>query len=251
MAKSYYSPNFNELERDINAIVKNNGKTYRLHNILYYCQNQFEQIELTNQRMLYVGVGNGFDVITNLIKNQNITITGVDPYISTDGNDDIDYNNLVELRSECGLDSRLTIIKTTIQEYCEKSDTNKYDIIVINDVLHHMYVSKERISLSEHFQDCSKMFSKLLNIASKECKLIIGDVRNYGIVPLLKKINAIDISVDYSTKQMPEEWEQAAISGGWIPVFTKFYVPFRFKKYRKYVPEIFSDRYIIHLKNPS
>ena len=116
---------------------------------------------------LFVGVGHGHDVLMHLINGYIKKADGVDPYFALDGNDDLDYSNLINLTQDLGLSDRLTIYKKTIQTYLDNCKKN-YDLIVLPDVLHHIFVTEKLLNHSEWFDECVDLFQGFYGFMESE-----------------------------------------------------------------------------------
>ena len=136
---------------------------------------------------LFVGVGHGHDVLMHLINGYVDKVDGVDPYYALDGNDDLDYENLVNLTQDLGLNERLTIYKETIQTYLSNCKKN-YDLIVLPDVLHHIFVTEklalktmldvESDELTEAMMLAEKVGNSIYRIEWDGDKLLISSTKN-------------------------------------------------------------------------
>jgi len=178
---------------------------------------------------LFVGVGHGHDVLMHLINGYIKKADGVDPYFALDGNDDLDYSNLINLTQDLGLSDRLTIYKKTIQTYLDNCKKN-YDLIVLPDVLHHIFVTEKLLNHSEWFDECVDLFQGFYKITNNECDLLISDAPRFGLRANLAKKRIIKSHVDYKTKQPSEQWRLAVEKAGWTYQSTEFYIPYAFRQ---------------------
>ena len=182
----------------------------------------------TPKSTLYVGVGHGFDALLALRANSTERITGVDPYIDADGNDNADYGHLIDLIGEFRMNERFVVERTSIQEYLARS-TEIFDLIVCNDVLHHIFWTEELLTESRFFPDAIDLFSGLRSVSRSDATLVVADVERHGLRQLLSNTGVIDTSVVYRAKQPREEWCRAAVEAGWVRAGETNYVPWAFR----------------------
>ena len=177
------------------------------------------------RRALYVGVGHGLDALLALADGVAEKVTGVDPFIATHGNDDDDYETLVELIADLGLASRFDLHRSTIEDY-RPARGKQADLVIINDVLHHIFETKEVLSRSSMFKDAVALLERLKEISAPNARLVIGDVSRHGIRPLLGRWGLLHHWIDYRTKQNWREWDAAAQTAGWKNGSIRNYTPY-------------------------
>lgn len=204
-------------------------------------------------KVLFVGVGHGHDALLALAENKAEVVVGVDPYIAEDGNDNEDYDELVALIDELDLTHRFILHKETIQGFLERN-TDVYDLIVIPDVLHHIFVTCESLAQSQLFHEAKALFRQLRMIsATPDSVLAISEAYRFGLRPWLSKKGFIAGHIDYFTKQSPDQWGHAAASGGWQCIESRVYVPFALRKLswllrRSVLRWVFATRYFSYYK---
>lgn len=204
-------------------------------------------------KVLFVGVGHGHDALLALLENKTDVVVGVDPFIAEDGNDDEDYDELVALINELNLTNRFFLHKETIQSFLEKT-SEVYDLIIITDVLHHIFVTCEPLSQSQCFHVAKALFGQLrMAAAAPNSVLAISEAYRFGLRPWLSRKGLIEGHVDYHTKQSPSQWEYAATAGGWKYIETRVYVPFALRKLswllrRSALRWVFATRYCSYYK---
>ncbi|WKZ56982.1 MAG: hypothetical protein QY326_09640 [Bdellovibrionota bacterium] len=177
------------------------------------------------EHALVVGVGHGHDAVMALLDDQVRLLDGVDPYISDDGNDDDDFNELLSLIEATGLQRRMFVHRTTIDEHLSAT-TQHYDLIVINDVLHHLFLTRSRLESSQLFERAVHLAAALRKVASDDCTLTICDVERHGMRQLLYRMGLMRSWVDFSTKQHWGSWVRAFKESGWQLHSKRNYVPF-------------------------
>ena len=182
----------------------------------------FRDLELPFSNVLYVGIGHGLDAVLNLVTSRFGSVTGVDPYLETDGNGDIDYDNLLELRQRLGLEHRLHVFRQTIQEFLQATPCT-FDLVVIMDVLHHMFVTTARLNESDLKDEAVGLFRLLRQRCKKN--LVVLECERHGLRPLVERHGILRGHIDYSTKQCWQEWDAVIRTGG-----------FRFLRKRNYIP---------------
>lgn len=177
---------------------------------------------------LYVGVGHGHDALAALLGGRVGQIVGVDPYISSHGNGDRDYRELEEFIATAGLGERFRVVRTTVQKFLEQTD-ERFDIVVCNDVLHHIFVTKERLSESAELGLARDLFSRFKDATSASGRLLVSEVQRNGIRPWLHNLGVLPGCVNYRTKQSWKQWRKAIEAGGWQMDCLDNYLPYAFR----------------------
>ena len=201
---------------------------------------------------LFVGVGHGHDALIQLLLNRIQIIDGVDPFYADDGNDDSDYTELLTLVEDLQLKERFTVFKDEIQSFLEKP-TRNYDLIVLPDVLHHIFVTKKKLDRTVQFTQCVDLFKQLASVSRENGTLIISDAPRTGLRCVMVNCGVIKSSVDYSTKQDSEQWVRAATLAGWKFEYRKNYVPYALRSIAHLLmmpplPWFYSDHYSVRLR---
>ena len=91
----------------IDAVIsrgKRRGLTGDVVRLRYANDCFYNSVEQPSESVLYVGVGHGLDALLTLNDGLVNNITGVDPFIGEHGNDDEDYESLLNwlFRRICG-----------------------------------------------------------------------------------------------------------------------------------------------------
>ena len=218
-----------------------------------YALNEFLDINTPSlaKRALFIGVGQGHNAILAMLEGRIENIDGVDPYVGSDGNDDYDYYELKKLISLYKLDDNFFIHKESIEEFLLKNK-NKYDLIVIEDVLHHIFVTCELLSKSILYESSKKLFWDLWEASSKGCILAIAESPRNGLRPFLVKNRLLRESVDYSTKQPSIEWCKVA-NKKWSFISYKNYIPYSLRKCKlllkyRFISPLFATKYFLYFR---
>lgn len=204
-------------------------------------------------RTLYVGVGHGFDALLALQAGLTGKITGVDPYVDTDGNDSEDYGQLIEIIAEFNMQDCFVVERTTIQDYLD-SHREKFDLILCNDVLHHIFWTEKYLTRSEYFSDAVRLFRDLRAATEPGGSLVVADVERHGLRQILASLGVLSTSVDYGAKQPRREWCRAATEAGWVSADQTNYVPWALRHQAKVWAGILGrytlcDKYLLHFSN--
>lgn len=199
--------------------------------------------------ILVVGVGHGHDIMTALADGLLSSATGVDPFIESDGNGDVDYSELLELIQKTGMNDRCRVVRSTIQEHLATSDM-KYDLVLAADVLHHIFVTRERLVNSEQYESAIALFSELYKVTEPWGRMIISETSRLGLRPQLTNWGVLKGCVDYRTKQNQGQWTRAVESAGWRRCLLRNYYPFAFKACATFLPGPLGrysvcDRYVL------
>lgn len=176
---------------------------------------------------LFIGVGHGHDALLSLANGNIERVVGVDPYIESDGNGDEDYRDLIEAIRDYGLGERFAVHKATIEEFLDYNNES-FDLIVIADVLHHIFVTRDRLVKSSLFDDARSLFRSLKE-AAPGGYLAISDVQRYGLRPWATRLGILKGNVNYATKQSHWQWDRAIVEAGWARIGMKNYIPYRLR----------------------
>lgn len=218
-----------------------------------YANNYIYPVKDTIEKALYVGIGHGQDAIIALLDNKVKKIIGVDPYISEDGNDDIDYKELNELILQCNLSERIEIHRTTVQDYMRSDANNKFDLIIFNDVLHHIFWTEKLLDQSEYYNGAVELFSMISSLLNDDGMVVVADVVRTGIRPLMVTLGLINTAVVYKAKQPSSQWSKAA-SSSFRLLKRRAYIPYMFRKIRTIIPGTIaivsglSDKYFLYFQ---
>ncbi len=198
---------------------------------------------------LVVGVGHGHDALLSLLDGRFERADGVDPYHADHGNDSTDHQHLLALISELGLTARFEVHRMEIQDFlasCER----RYDLILLPDVLHHIFVTDQPLRKSALYAPCRTLFGALRGVAAPGAVLAISDAPRSGLRPSLVRHGVLRSTVDYRTKQAAEEWRAAAQEAGWRFESADPYVPYALRHLRGLLkwpplPWLYADRYFL------
>lgn len=179
-------------------------------------------------RVLYVGVGNGFDAILALHDGLCDRIVGVDPYVESDGSGEEDYKTLRGLIEDQGYGDQLTVERQPIQEYLAAPD-GRFDLIICSQVLHHIFWMTERLTRSQRLAEAQALFADLYRAAVPSGRFVIAETSRHGLRPLLCNLELIRTPVDYHAKQDWRDWDRAIRAGGWRQTSLTNYVPYRLR----------------------
>lgn len=153
---------------------------------------------------LFVGVGHGHDAIIQMLLSRIQKVDGVDPFFPKDGNDDTDYVALLSLIKDLDSQGRFSVHKEIIQDYL-KTCRKKFDLIVLPDVLHHIFVTEERLDRTALHDQCVNLFRRLASVSNESGVMIISDAPRSGLRCALANHGFINSAVNYKTKGNPPE----------------------------------------------
>ena len=203
---------------------------------------------------LYVGVGHGHFALLSLLDEIADNIVGVDPYYDKDGNSEYEYEELISTINELKLEKRFKVVKSTVEEYLESVINERFDLIVLSDVLHHIYDSRVLLTESSSWHECIKLFSKLKDNSEPGAVMTIHELQRHGLRPWLARIGIINSNINYDKKQNERQWIKAAKQGGWKLDRIDTYIPHSCRNWGwlfnnwlgRYT---LSNRYTIYFKN--
>lgn len=177
------------------------------------------------EKVLFVGIGHGHDAILALIDDIVANAVGVDPYISSHGNDAGDMHSLLNLIETYKLSNRFTLVRSTVEDYLNESEKH-FDAVICGDVLHHIFESSELLGHSQMFYSAVGLFERFFQTTNEHGQLLISDVHRYGLRPFLHNHVILHGKVNYKTKQPWKEWTKAAQQAGWRLQKLKTYIPY-------------------------
>jgi SAM-dependent methyltransferase len=136
-----------------------------------------------------------------------------------------------------------------MQEYTGQ----QFDLVVINDVMHHMFETRHRLRKSHLRSDVESFFAQLLKRVRPGGCVIISDVYRFGLRQMLAMGGVRMTDVYYESKQSPREWSDAANAAGWTIDAVIDYIPYRVSRiipraFASLVRYSISDRYQIVLR---
>jgi SAM-dependent methyltransferase len=181
--------------------------------------------------VLNVGVGHGHDAILALLDGSVANVLGVDPYIATAGNSNVDYQELLALIDAYDLADHFAVERNTIENYLD-NNTESFDLIILSNLLHHVFVTEKPLSRSDCFSAAVELFKNLAAASNPGGMLVISDAQRHGIRPFLSNLGVLKGSVDYQTKQSWSEWNKAVTRAGWALNKVQNYIPYGFRKQR-------------------
>jgi hypothetical protein len=216
------------------ARAKKRGLTGDFARLRYANGYIFDRSSTRPRYVLYVGIGHGLDALLALLDGKCTAVVGVDPYVAADGNDEEDYSDLITLIKDLKLGDRFEVHRKTIAVYLATSHPVA-DRIIVNDVLHHIFLTTEPLRQSELFERVQTLFAMLRKVAGSNTKLIVGDVSRTGMRPVLGRLGLYHASIKYRTKQNWREWDAAISAAGWRRQCLIDYVPYRLRHIRRWL----------------
>lgn len=214
------------LSQSIKKRAKRRGLTTSLEKMLYANEVALDGLKRAFSKVLCVGVGHGHDVLLNLITSRFETAVGVDPFIEAEGNDDLDYQELLSNINQFTLQHRFLVRRQTIQDFLQNC-TDQFDLVVIADVLHHVFQTTQVLSKSPHYRQSLELFKSLRQVCS--AYLVVSDVERFGLLPFLHRKRIVKGQVDYTTKQSWQEWDACIRQGGFRFLAKRNYVPYQLR----------------------
>lgn len=206
------------------------------------------------ERVLFVGVGHGFDALRALQSGRVSVAVGVDPYFGDHGNDEGDLDTLVKLAGRMGLAERLSVHRMAVQEYL-RDNREPFTGMVVFDVLHHIFEDSRNLRSTSRWRELVD-FMRLLHAGlAPGGGVLIQETEPVGLRQLATRMGWLKGTVDYSTKQSWRVWAGAASKAGFEVKKRTTYVPFALRRLRPLfcgLPGLYtvSDRSVITLRKP-
>ena len=216
------------LETAIEARATRSGVNVGITRLRYYNRYLYARVQSSRPSVLYVGVGDGFDAVLALNDGLCESIVGVDPYIASDGNGDAEYAALQSLIVECELELQASVHRMRIEEY-SAVEPSGFDLIICNQVLHHIFWTEQLLSRSRFHAGGIELFSLLASFCAPGGTLVLGEACRHGLRPLMSKLGWPPTVVDYTTKQPWQQWDRVAREAGWERRGLCNYVPHRLR----------------------
>jgi 2-polyprenyl-3-methyl-5-hydroxy-6-metoxy-1,4-benzoquinol methylase len=225
-----------DLEEHVNRRAERRGLSINVVRLRYACESLLAPVpRRARESVLCVGVGHGHDALLNLLEGRYGRVTGVDPFNEADGNGDGEYRELRALIDEWGLGNRFEVRRVTIGDFLE-SDDRRYGLVLMSDVLHHIFVTRQPLRHSEEYGGAVALFRALKNRAAEGGMMAISDVQRSGPRPWLQRLGFLGRQVEYATKQNWCEWKGAAKRGGWRFARHDWYVPWALRGAARIIP---------------
>ncbi|MBM3567478.1 MAG: methyltransferase domain-containing protein [Alphaproteobacteria bacterium] len=177
------------------------------------------------ERALFVGVGHGHDALWGLMEGRFESVLGVDPYVGAHGNDDRDFQALQSLIADAKLTQRFAVERTTVEDYLGRNPDARFDAIICNDVLHHIFETAAPLSRSELAARAGVLFGSMRRAAPNGW-LVVSEVERHGLRPVMTRCGLLGGDVNYATKQPREEWDAAIRAAGWTRLAAENYIPY-------------------------
>jgi len=221
-----------DLEEFVLQRARKRGLRVDLAKMAYLQDSLRPYLSPNGEKVLYVGVGHGLDAVYALLTGVVQEVVGVDPYYSDHGNDDDDYQILEGLIGRCRLEDRFKVHRGTIQEYLDDC-REEFSAVVISDALHHIFVTRSRLSRSPHLLDSAELFRIIGEHTRPGGALLVQETERWGLRQILTRLGLMSGSVDYRTKQSWREWRRAAVEGGFVFRGKVVYVPWALRRWRR------------------
>lgn len=204
---------------------------------------------------LFIGVGQGHEALLALKNDLFYVVTGLDPFIEEDGNGEQDYHDLLDLIEAENLFDRFKVFKMDFDAFYDsfKETMQSYDVIIMNDVLHHIFCTEDKIQESNLHRACVDFFLRLSKFCHNDTKIIISDVEKTGMRPFLCKLEVVKSHINYNTKQNYKNWLSCALKAGYRLDACKVYVPYKLRRYSFLLDNFFGlktlcNKYYLYLK---
>jgi hypothetical protein len=189
-------------------------------------------LEKHGERVLYVGVGHGHDALYALLTGLIKKAVGVDPYPGGQGNDHEDYQALKGLIESYGLEDRFEVHPCVIQEYLS-ADVGSFTAVMAFDVLHHIFVTTDRLSRSPLYPEVVSLCRGLAETTDDGGLFLVQEAEPRGLRQFMKNRGFLSGTVNYATKQSFSEWRKAISAAGFVFRERQVYVPWALRRWRR------------------
>ena len=133
---------------------------------------------------------------------------------------------------ELDLAEKFAVKRMFIQQHLEET-TEKVDRIVCNDVLHHIFVTSERLTKSDLFSGAIELFKSFHDAITDDGVLVVADVSRHGVRQYVHRVarplGFARFNGNYTHKQQWTEWDAAIQAAGWRREAVRNYIPFSLK----------------------
>ncbi|MEW6556087.1 MAG: class I SAM-dependent methyltransferase [Elusimicrobiota bacterium] len=226
LIKKKYIPRYHLLSRNVQKII------YSL---------DLEDIDFTGKNVLDIGCGAGlYSIYLALIKNAS-KIVAVDEYLGH-GNVASNKELFLDVVNNYGLKEKISIVQGDIFNLTFQD--NSFDVVMLNDVMHHLYITNEDISELTQIPDSVFNLIKKYGLWLKPNGIvIIHEVKRRNILEILPRyFNRANI--DFTTKQNPDGWTNLFEHAGFCLQDVKYYVSYKLKLYTPFLYKLLSAGFL-------
>jgi hypothetical protein len=109
-------------------------------------------------------------------------------------------------------------------------NSDRFNAIVMFDVLHHIFVTEHPLDASAYFDDALDLFRDLRNALHDDGIIIVSETPRHGLRPFLKNKGLLQSNLNYKTKQEPSQWLKAFRKAGFRLLKKRVYVPYALRQ---------------------
>lgn len=190
-------------------------------------------------RVLDIGCGHGHLLILLCKEFRFQEGIGVDPVVQDHGTNAKDWSCLQSLIDAEGMHNRIKLHKQTVKGYLNRTSGPPVSLITACDVLHHLFLTEDLLHDNINmFGRCVTLFVDLKKRLSGDGMLLIDELNRSGLRPWIERKTGKS-SVEWTTKQPPEEWERALTEAGFEKIQRIVYIPYRLRALRS----VFANRF--------
>lgn len=162
------------------------------------------------RRVLEIGSGSGWFLVTAVALGFAVEATGVDPAIPEAGTNVEEISDTEEIIQRLGLSDRVRLCRGTFQDILAEREHEKYDLLVFRNTLHHIYPRLNTGGQDQHAKQCIddlRSARRLLKpsgyiyVMEASRNLVIGAL--YNVLRTLRGARPIA----WTTKRTAQEWQ--------------------------------------------
>lgn len=193
-------------------------------NLKFYLNNLFENVDLSQKKVLDVGGGIGLLSFYAAVKGAQKAVC-LEPEL--DGSKSGMIKGYHDLRREFPASLAIELKPLTLQQYLQQADAETYDVVILHKSINHLnedaciHLLKSDASYNEYLT----IFKNVFRIMKKGGVLIVTDVSNSNFFNDIGVKNIFSPSIEWHKHQKPASWVSLLKEAGFRNPKVKWLTP--------------------------